>query len=183
MSLDPSIYVYENFREAVRRGFPVYAKRLVRGAILARNERGKGVFFSRLIEEESGTLLVVAGREQYTIWNVKMARIRPDGSIVEYFPYNVPGLVSQYITMLSTWEADVWTRRLALVDKAQPISSREAPEAVRKVAMEKNVEHVLYVKELEDYALERSGVVVAWVNVLTGAVDDAEEYAKSMGLL
>ncbi|KSW11841.1 hypothetical protein CF15_03300 [Pyrodictium occultum] len=171
-------YAVEVFREAVRRGFPAHAKRLTADSILVRTRHGKAALFASTIDAGDGSYYLALAAEKYSIWGVRVARIA-GGRIVEVNVHLVPSAVGQHAVLMSTFEVDVWHKRLALMGKAVPVD--DAPPALRPL-VELGGE-VRFLRDTMDYFAVVEGVVPAWYNEVTGRLDDAREWQKAMGVL
>ncbi len=181
---EPARYALEAFREAVRLGFPVYAKRLLKDVILVETGRGKGVIYLNLVEGEGEDDFYVAGSaERHLVFNVRLARVSAEGSLLEVYPENVPGLVAQHVRLISTFEADVWHARLRAVRRSGLSFTGEAPEEARRLAEKFPGSRIALVGETGDYAIVLGDAVVAWYNPVTGHVDEVYPYQVRMGVL
>jgi len=177
-------YAYRAILDAIRIGFPVYVKRLVRGAFLLRREGGgKGVVFSGWVPgEEPGQRYVTLGAEPVTVWKYRVAKVA-GGDVVETYPFNVAKTAGHYVDLFSTFEADVWYRRLLAFWRGEYSSAENPPTIVKRLAEKMGCRTVLFFPGLEDYVVLCNNVAVAWFNVFTGKVDDVRGYVRAAGLL
>jgi len=172
--LKPADAAMEVFREAVRLGFPALFKRLSSTIVLVSNERGKGTLHTWLLD----TGYLVASSEPNSAWYLKLARLS-GGRLVERYVASVPGVVGYHQHLISTFEVDVWTRRLSLAGRLRPcgcLPPRLAP--YRALGAE-----VLELAETGDYAARLGSLIVAWYNPAVDKLDDAFKYQAAMGLL
>ncbi len=185
MSENAAEYAYRAIIEAIRWGFPVYVKRLVRGAFLFRRDNGgKGVVFSSWVPgEEPSYRYAALGIEPVTVWKNKVAKVSVEGALLETYPFNVARTAGQYVTLFSTFEADVWYRRLLAAWRGEYRLAESYPTIVAEAVSRKGCDKVLFFPELSDYALLRGEAVVAWFNMFAGRLDDVEHYVKAAGLL
>ena len=186
----PGEYAYRAILEAVRLGYPVYVKRLVRGAFLLRRPGGgKGVLFSSWLPgEEEGFDYVALSIEPVTVWKHKVAKVSSGGDLLELYPFNVAKAAGQYASLFTTHEADVWYRRLLAFWKRSYEEARSPPTVVRELARDVSsrlgcAPVVVHFVELGDYAVICRGLVVAWFNLFTGRTDRSEEFLRAAGLL
>jgi hypothetical protein len=183
--LDASEYTFKAIIEAIRLGFPVYVKRLVRGAFLFRRENGgKGVVFSSWVPgEEEGYRYAALSIEPVTVWKHKVAKVSASGEVIELYPFNVARTAGQYVALFSTFEADVWYRRLLAYWRKAYTVTDSYPSIVRGFVSKCGCDTVLYFRETGDYALVKDGKVYAWFNLFTGRLDDSRPYLRAAGLL
>lgn len=171
-------YAMVAFIEAIKRGFPIYAKKFMSDVILVRNRHGRGILYVNYVDASDGSRYVTVAADKYSIWGVRVVRVR-DGEIIEVNPHLVPDAVGQHIELVSTFEVDVWSKRLKLFESGSLVN--DVPEVLRpfkKVGAE-----IRYVEETFDYVVVFNGVAPVWYNKLTGKIDDSREWQKAMGLL
>jgi len=179
--LEPANIAVSTVREALRRGFPVAVKRLDKRTILVLNDKGKGVLYASLIQsgETSNCSYLVLDSDYVSAWGVKVALVCGDG-VKEYYPYMVPVAIGHHPHLLSTFEVDVWSRRLSLVDK-RLLPATKAPRVL--APFQALGAEIMYLPDTMDYVVKRNDVVLAWYNEFTGKLDDATKYLALMGLL
>ncbi|BEP18439.1 hypothetical protein PYJP_17910 [Pyrofollis japonicus] len=179
---DPADIGMQAIIEAIKKGLPITVKKLDKRALLVIRERSKGVLYASLVESSEGgdeCSYVVLDSDYVSVWGVKVALICR-GEIKEYYPYMVPMAVKQHPHLLSPFEADIWSRRIALSSKLRPID--KYPEVLRPFRV--LGADIMYLDETMDYAAVRNdGVILAWYNEFTGRLDDATKYLAAMGLL
>jgi len=171
-------YAMVAFIEAIKRGFPIYAKKFMSDVILVRNKHGRGILYVNYINVGDGSRYVTVAADKYSIWGVRVVRVRDD-KIIEVNPHLVPDAVGQHIELISTFEVDVWSKRLKLFELGSPVG--DVPDVLKpfsRVGAE-----VRYIEETFDYVVVFNGVAPVWYNKLTGKVDDSREWQKTMGLL
>ena len=177
--------------EAVKLGLPVYYKRLSRAAyLLRRDSGGKGVLFASKYpggeDDPPGTVYIALSSEPVTVWRVPVAKLEPPRRLILY-PHNVVTAAAQYPVLFSTFEADVWYRRLKTLHEGSfetlTPSSSGLPQVVASLAAQLDVTRILYIPDQNDYALIREGLVVAWYNALTGTLVDTKKYLRAAGLI
>ena len=173
--LKPSHIAQRVFLEAVRLGFPAEARPVSRDALLVSNDRGKAILYAGIVE---GRLLTLAAQPG-SPWYVVVGVLDDRGGLVEARPWGVPLALAQHEEMLSTFEADVWARRLRLAPRLQP-SSRVPPRLKPYLVLGARVYSL---PETMDYAAAVDGVIVAWYNEATDTLADSLRYALAMGLL
>ncbi len=178
MGIRLSDIAVEALRSAVKMGFPIEFKAIASNVLLIRRGRAAGVVYLRRLDSDDG--YYVAGYpDPYSVWGVKLALVRSgDPAGVEVYPHMVPILCGYYPHMFSTFEVDVWRRRLEFIDKLRPSDSVPAALAPYKVLGCR----ILVLPETGDYAAERDDVILAWYNAVTGKLDDATEYILKAGL-
>lgn len=178
--------------EAVKLGLPVYYKRLSRAPafLLRRDNGGKGVLFASHYpggeDDPEGTIYVALSSEPVTVWRVPVARLEPPNRLTLY-PHNVVTAAAQYPVLFSTFEADVWHRRLKIISEGgfetlAPGTSG-LPQEIARLAAEFKPTRILYIPEQDDYALARSQTIVAWYNAVTDTLVDTRKYLAAAGLL
>lgn len=178
--------------EAVKLGLPVYYKKLSRAAafLLRRDNGGKGVLFASKYpggeDEPPGTVYIALSSEPVTVWRVPVAKLEPSRKL-KLYPHNVVSAAAQYPVLFSTFEADVWYRRLKALHEGGfetlTPGSGSLPREVASLAARLDATGILYIRDQDDYALARGGLVVAWYNALTGTLVDTRRYLRAAGLL
>ncbi|WP_338251414.1 hypothetical protein [Pyrodictium abyssi] len=171
-------YAMVAFIEAIKRGFPIHAKKFMSDIILVRNKHGRGILYVNHVDVGDGSRYVTVAADKYSIWGVRVVRVR-DGEIIEVNPHLVPDAVGQHIELVSTFEADVWSKRLKLFESSSPVN--DVPEILRP--FRKAGAEIRYIEETFDYVVVFNGVAPVWYNKLTGKIDDSREWQKAMGLL
>ena len=169
-------------REALRRGFPIAAKRIDKRTILVFNDKGKGVLYASLIpasEKGEDCNYLVLDSDYVSVWGVKIGLICGE-EVKEYYPYMVPAAVGHHPHLLSTFEVDVWSRRLSLVDK-KLVDAKKYPEIL--APFQALGAKVMYLPDTMDYVAKRGDLVLAWFNEFTKKLDDATKFLALMGLL
>ena len=172
----------EAVKEALRRGFPIAAKRIDKRAILVFNDRGKGVLYASLVpasEMGEDCNYLVLDSDYVSVWGVKVGVIC-GGELKEYYPHMVPVAVGHHPHLLSTFEVDVWSRRLSLVDK-KLVDAEKYPEIL--APFQALGAKVMYLPDTMDYVAKRHNLVLAWFNEFTKKLDDATKFLALMGLL
>ena len=171
-------YAMVAFIEAIKRGFPIHVKRFMSDIILVRNKHGRGILYVNYVDVGDGSRYVTVAADKYSIWGVRVVRVRDD-KIIEVNPHLVPDAVGQHIELISTFEVDIWSKRLKLFESSSPVS--DVPEVLRPFS--KAGAEVRYIEETFDYVVVFNGVAPIWYNRLTGKIDDSREWQKTMGLL
>ena len=182
MVLEPASLAIEAIREALRRGFPIAAKRIDKRTILVFNDKGKGVLYASLIpasEKGDDCNYLLLDSDYVSIWGVKIGLICGE-KVKEYYPYMVPAALGHHPHLLSTFEVDVWSRRLSLVDK-KLVNVEKYPEVL--APFQALGAKVMYLPDTMDYVAKRGDLVLAWFNEFTKKLDDATRFLALMGLL
>ncbi len=173
---DPASFAVEVFREAVRRGFPFSFKRASRNVVAVKGYRGRGAVFVRLVD---GTL--VAAPDPLSPWHTPLARVS-DGRIIEAYVYNVPRAIAHNEHIISSFEVDVWSRRLSLIDKPGKLTWVDrVPSPLKPYTVMGG--RVAYLAETMDYLVVVRDIIIAWYNEVTARLDDAMRFQLEMGLL
>ncbi len=107
----------EIVREAVRGGFPCYAKRVSPQHLLVDTGTGKRQIYTVkiLYNPLSGEPEYLSLALGYDYGEAPLARIRVAGdsfTVTEEYPWNVPSAIAYDPLMLPQFRADVWARRL-----------------------------------------------------------------------
>ena len=172
--MDASSLAMRVFREAVRRGFPYGFRRVSASVVSVWNSRGRGSVYVRLVEDK-----LVAASDPYSPWHVPLARL-VNGELVDLAPWNAPRAIAHNDHIISSFEVDVWSTRLRLVERLVWVDrwpSRLEPYRLLGARLG-------FLPETMDYAVVLpDGTVVAWYNEVTGRLDDATPYLTAMGLL
>jgi len=171
-------YAMAAFVEAIKKGFPVHDKAFMNDVILVRSNYGRGLLYVNYIDLDDGSRYITVAADKYSIWGVRVARVE-DEKIVEVNAYLVPDAVGQHAGLISTFEVDIWGRRLKLLSRGHRVD--KAPDILRpfkKVGAE-----IMYIDETFDYLVVFGDVVPVWYNRLTGRIDDSRKWQKAMGLL
>ncbi|ALL00698.1 hypothetical protein Pyrde_0648 [Pyrodictium delaneyi] len=171
-------YAMIAFIEAIKKGFPIYAKKFMSDVILVRNRHGRGILYVNHINMDDGSRYITVAADKYSVWGVRVVRIK-DGEIIEVNEHLVPDAIGQHIELISTYEVDVWSKRLKLFNKRRKVD--DVPDLLKP--FERMGARIMYIDDIFDYLVVFDDVVPVWYNKLTGKIDDSREWLKAMGLL
>ncbi len=175
MAVDAAGLALKVFIEAVRRGFPYRFRRVSNSIVGVESPRGKGVVFVRVVESR----LLVAQPDPYTAWYAVLAELDSRFRLSRMFPENVPRALVHNEHLISSFEVDVWSRRLSLYPRLRRADNTPPLLMPYRVLGAE----IMFLEETMDYAAVVDGVVVAWYNEATGRLDDNLANARAMGLL
>ena len=165
--------VLEAFAEAVRMGFPVYSFRAVPGRIVVVTGSGRAVYTVRELTDPISGAASIAVSLGMDYGAVVLAE--PHGDGWRLYPERVPDAVALEPILMSRFEADAWGRRISLLINGSyeplDIGVGGFKAALLETGWEAAVVH------------EPSGLVLVWLNCLTGSKLIPLEWQVKMGLV